>query len=126
MSAGAFLEKAVESLKAAQTLIEQDCADSSASRCYYAAFHAARAALIHAGVGAVDQRWSHEAIQGDFSQLIHRRKVYPVQLLDHLRLLQDLRLMADYRTQRVSLKTGRRAVKMAEEFVTAVRKVVPS
>ena len=126
MSAIEFLEKAEEAFAAAHALLEQGHADSCASRCYYAAFHAVRAALIHAGVGAEDQRWSHEGIQGDLSQLTQRRKLYKAHLLDHLRILQEYRLIADYHARKVSLRAARRAEKMAEEFVSAVKKVIHS
>lgn len=124
MSATTFLEKADESLKSAQVLIAQGCANSAANRCYYAAFHATRAALINGGVGAADKRWSHEGIQGDLSRLTRQKKVYPAHLLADLSSLRDLRDVADYKSQMVSLKAARGAVKMTEDFVGAVKKVV--
>lgn len=107
-------------------MVEQGCTGSAANRCYYAAFHATRSALIKAGVGTADRRWSHEGIQGDLSLLTRRRKLYPAHLLADLSSLRDLRDVADYQPQAVSLKSARGAVKMTEEFVAIVKKVVRS
>lgn len=124
MSATTFLEKAEETLKAAQMVIEHGFTNSAANRCYYAAFHAARSALIKAGVGSAEKRWSHEGIQGDLSLLTRRKKIYPAHLLADLSSLRDLRDVADYKPQMVSLKAARGAVRTATDFVAIVRKVV--
>jgi uncharacterized protein (UPF0332 family) len=120
MSASPFLAKANEALKAAQILLDQGCADSAANRAYYASFHAARAALIAAGVSSAGRFWSHEAVPGGLSQLVHRRKRYPAHLVGDLAGLLDVRLVADYREETVSLREARRSVKTAAAFVSII------
>ena len=115
-----FLDKAEEAATAAEALLDKNLFDSAAARAYYAAFHAARAALIDAGLSARDRAWTHEAIPGAFSQLTHRRKMYPAELLKDLSLLRDTRLLADYESDRVSSKQARTVVARARNFVNSV------
>lgn len=117
-----FLDKAHEAITAAELLLNAKCFSSAANRAYYAAFHAARAALVAAGVAATDHRWSHEGIQGAFSQLVRRRKIYSAQRLADLALLQSVRGVADYRVEMVSSRVAHDVVKMARMFVGAVEK----
>jgi uncharacterized protein (UPF0332 family) len=121
-----LLLKAQEALKSAHLLIENHCMNSAANRAYYAVFHAARAALVAARLSSPHRSWSHEAIQGGFSQLTHRRKVYAVHLLSDLKLLHDVRLLADYSVDPVSFKQARTVVKKADEFVTQVAEEIQS
>lgn len=121
-----FLDKAREALKAAQILLEQGCPNSASNRAYYAAFHVSRAALVAAGISSPDRAWSHEAIRGGLSQLIHRKKVYPAHLLRDLFLLLEVRLMADYRSHKVSSREADRVVKKAEQFVACVAREIQS
>ncbi len=115
-----FLAKAREALRAAQLLRDDGCSSSATNRSYYAVFHAARSALVAAGESAPDQRWSHEAIQGGFSRLIHRRKIYPAHLGTDLPWLRGVRDLADYGLELVSSKTARDAVNRASRFVELV------
>jgi uncharacterized protein (UPF0332 family) len=121
-----FLEKAQEALRAARILLEQGCPNSAANRAYYAAFHVSRAALVAAGISSPDRAWSHEAIPGGLSQLIHRKKVYPAHLLRDLWLLLEVRLVADYRPHQVSSREASRVVKKAELFVVCVAREIQS
>lgn len=122
MSSPAFLDKALESVKAAQLLESQGCLNSAANRSYYAVFHAARAALVSAGLGTPHQKWSHEAIQGQFHQLTRRRKIYAAHMNADLSRLRSIRELADYDAQMVSSRDARDAVRTATAFVMAVEK----
>lgn len=124
MSDRPFLAKAEEAATAAETLLDRSLHDSAASRAYYAVFHAARAALVAAGVSGSNHSWSHEAIQGGFAQLTHRRKIYSSQMLSDLPHLLTVRLLADYKAESVSSKQARIVVKKAREFVTQVAKEI--
>lgn len=115
-----FLAKAREAMRAAQLLLEDGCTTSATNRSYYAVFHAARAALVAAGESAADHRWSHEAIQGGFSRLIHRRKIYPAHLGTDLPWLRGVRDLADYGLELISSRMARDAVKRAGRFVELV------
>ena len=69
-----FSAKSRENLRAAGVLYEQDVFNACANRAYYAAMHAATAALADAGISLY--RVSHDAIQASFSgQLIAREYV---------------------------------------------------
>ena len=124
MSDRPFLAKAEEAATAAETLLERNLLDSAATRAYYAVFHAARAALVAAGVSAPARGWSHEAIQGGFAQLTHRRKLYSSELLSDLPQLLNVRLLADYAAESVSSRQAENAVKRAKRFVAAVTQVI--
>ena len=126
MSRPPFLSKAEDAATAAQALFEKNLLDCAASRAYYSVFHAARAALIAAGVSTPARGWSHEAIQGGFAQLTHRRKLYSSELLSDLPQLLNLRLLADYAAESVSSRQADNAVKRAKRFVAAVVKVITS
>ena len=60
-----FLEKAQENLKAAELLFQAGCHNASANRAYYAAFHAAIAALSDEGI--IIDNTNHRNIQAHFS-----------------------------------------------------------
>ena len=65
------LEKAMESLQAAESCLALKLSNSCASRCYYAMFQAAVVALEAAGFHR--DAWSHAALQATFtSEMIHR------------------------------------------------------
>lgn len=71
-----FLTKAKQNIKAAEVLLENELYDALANRAYYAALHAAVAALANIGI-KTDDRISHETTQANFSaELIQRRKPY--------------------------------------------------
>ncbi len=73
-----FLAKAEENLTAAHICFENGLYNACANRAYYAALHAAVAALAHRGIRR--DKISHGQVQADFSgELIKRRKVYPGQ-----------------------------------------------
>lgn len=119
-----FLAKAQDALAAAEVLLDKKLLDSAANRAYYAVFHAARAALVAAGVSSPGHPWSHEAIQGGFAQLTQRRKMYPNQLLGDLAHLLSIRLLADYAVESVSSKQAAAVVRKAREFVAEVRREI--
>ncbi len=118
-----FLTKAKENMNAAELLFDNELYNASANRAYYAAFHAAIAAL--AAIGVETEAMSHPAVQSQFNaQLIHRRKMYPNRLKSYLRDLQDERNTADYKQDFVSKKVASRQLKKANEFVeTVVREI---
>lgn len=119
-----FLAKATESLATAQSEVANQRYNSCANRCYYACFQAAVAALLRAGVRSPrpDGRWSHAFVQAQFAGLIVRRKQYPAPLRDALVRLLALRESADYTTDQISQTQALRAVRRAQEFVTAVQR----
>jgi uncharacterized protein (UPF0332 family) len=120
-----FLTKAKENLRAAEVLIEHQLYNAAVNRAYYAAFHAAIAALADQGI-TTGQR-GHATIQANFAtELIQRRKRYPRHFRAYLMDLQAVRDDADYKVQSVASRVARRQLSKAKEFVEAiVREVAP-
>lgn len=115
-----LLERAQESLRAAELCLEAQLVNSAASRAYYAMFQAAQVALEAAGVARA--QWSHPALQATFTaELIHRRKTYPAALRDHLSVGLGVRQAADYGRAGVSRKVAHRMVRRAAAFVSTVQ-----
>jgi len=115
-----LLERAQESLRAAEVSLEAQLVNSAASRAYYAMFQAAQVALEAAGVGRA--QWSLPALQAAFTtELIHRRKAYPAAFRDHLSVGLGVRQAADYGRAGVSLKVADRMVRRAAAFVSTVQ-----
>ncbi len=118
-----FLAKARENLKAAEVLFENHLYNASANRAYYAAFHAAIAAL--ADVGITMDQISHEAVQSNFVvELTQRRKIYPSHLRSYLVDLQSVRDDADYKLKAVSQKVAFRQFRKAKELVERVEQEI--
>jgi len=125
-----FLAKAQESLAGTESEFAAGRYNNCANRCYYACFQAAIHALIKAGIqplkagiqprGAAGQ-WGHDFVQAEFaSQLINRRKIYPVDMRDVLPHAQTLRHAADYRRDWMTEKQMARNLRRAQSFVEAV------
>lgn len=118
-----FSAKSRENLRAAAILFEQEMFNACANRAYYAAMHAATAALADAGISLY--RVSHDAIQASFSgQLIRRRKIYPGRFRSYLLDLQSVRDDADYKLVFVSEKEARRQLQKAQEYVEAIHQEI--
>lgn len=119
-----FSAKAQENIEAAELLFEHQLYNASANRAYYAAFHAAIAALVHAGVRF--DRTDHGFIQAKFSsELIHRRKIYPRRLRSYLPDLQMVRDDADYKLKSISKRAANRQLNKAMEYLRTLRPEVP-
>ena len=114
-----FLAKSEENLRAADALFELGLYNAAANRAYYAAFHAAIAILAQHGITNQDN--AHEWVQAQFaSELIHRRKVLPANLLRGLQDIQRLRNIADYDATSVSKTTVERHIRKAHDFCTTI------
>ena len=113
------LERAQESLQAAELCLQQGLVNSAASRAYYALFQAAHIAMKVAGFAQGE--WSHPGLQAAFArELIRRRKIYPAVFRDYLSAGLRTRHVADYGLAGVSQKTALRLVRRAASFVAAV------
>ncbi len=114
-----FLEKANENLEAARLLFDAGLHNASANRAYYAAFHAAIAALSDASIKTDNKK--HANVQAQFSgELIRRRKVYSGSLSPLLMDMQETRNKADYQPASISKKKAERQLNKAIQFVKAV------
>jgi uncharacterized protein (UPF0332 family) len=113
-----YLQKALNSLKAAELCYDNKLYDDAVSRAYFAVLRIAVALL--ASIGAVaETRRIHAWVQANFSQqFVRRRKIYPKRLSSCLAELRNQRETADYDPTSVSEKTVRRILKQAREFVS--------
>jgi len=117
------LERAQESLQAANLCLQEGYVNSAASRAYYAMFQAAQVALEAAGYTRAT--WGHAVLQATFTaELIARRKVYPSGLRDYLSTGLLTRNAADYGTSGISQKVAQRMLLRATRFVAAVEEVL--
>lgn len=117
------LDRAKESLEAAELCLAHGLVNSAVSRAYYAMFQATQVALVRVGVDR--PTWSHPGLQAAFStELIHRRKKYPVVFRDYLSSGLAIRHAADYGGAGVSGKVAQRMVRRAAAFLTAVQESV--
>ena len=117
------LDRAQESLRAAELCLREGYVNSAASRAYYAMFQAAQIALEYVGSGRA--MWSHAGLQAAFAtECIHRRKIYPAIFRNHLALGLEIRQEADYGHAGVSQKAAQRLLQRALAFVSAVEEAI--
>lgn len=118
-----YLAKARENLAGAESELQYGRTNSCARSAYYACFHAAIAALLHAGLSAPEpaRGWGHDWVHASFvGQLIQRRKLCPSSLRRILPDLLVLRHKGDYRVTHVSQREAQQAVRNAQVLVHAV------
>ena len=114
------VERAAESLRAAELCLEAELVNSAVSRAYYAMFQAAQVVLEAAGIAHA--QWSHPALQAAFTaELIHRREAYPMILRDRLSVGLGVRQAADCGRAGVSRRVAQRMVRRATTFVSTVQ-----
>ena len=98
--------------------------NSCANRCYCAAYQAAIAALLQAGIRPRDPQgaWSHAFVQAQFAgELVHRRKRYPAAFRNTLVSLHALRRTADYESAPVNPTRVSRALRHARDVVRSIQ-----
>jgi uncharacterized protein (UPF0332 family) len=88
----ALLDKALESIQAAETLKRDRYFSFSASRAYYALFYIAEALLIEKGLSYS----SHSAVIAAFGKEYARTKIMAPYFHRYLLDAQDMRNMGDY------------------------------
>jgi len=123
LEAQSYLAKAQENAASAASELVNGRYNACANRCYYAAFQAAVAALLRAGIrpSAAHGEWGHAFVQARFAgELIARRKLYPASLRDVLLRLQTTRRRADYEPTPVSQTQATRSLRLAQDFVASV------
>jgi len=119
-----YLAKARESLASARADVRARRYNSAANRAYYAAFQAAVAALINAGIRPANDDWGHRFVMSQFSgKLVRRRKLLPGAFRRTLNNLFDRRVKADYRTVATSRRTADDSAKQAVSLVERVAKI---
>ena len=119
-----YLAKARESLASSEADVEAGRYNSAANRAYYAAFQAAVAALIWAGIKPVKEDWGHRFVMDRFSvTLTKRRKLLPSEFSSSLDQLFDNRVIADYREADISRRVARSGINIARRIVATVEQL---
>jgi uncharacterized protein (UPF0332 family) len=91
-----FFNRAKENLNAAAMLFDEGFNNTSANRAYYAAFHAAIAAIYVIGITPTID---HKNIQSLFADYYcNKRKILPSKYKRFLSDLQNTRNIADYKS----------------------------
>jgi uncharacterized protein (UPF0332 family) len=117
------LEKAEEFLEVAQRCLEEGWYNSAEDRAYYAMFQAARAALT--AVGIHRPWWRHGNLHATFStELVRRRKLYPLSVVQSLAEIMELRQIADYGAVQIPQRRAARVVRDATTFLNRVKEVL--
>lgn len=115
------LEKAQESLNAADLCFQEMLYNSTANRAYYAMFQAAIVALTQIGIQPKGEQWSHEGMQATFAiELTRKRKIFRSDMVRDLLDVLAIRNQADYNEQDVSKKDAIDALNAARKFVGTI------
>lgn len=115
-------QRALDALRAADTLLAAEFPDFAASRAYYAAFYAASALLLASGQTFTKHRGILTAIHRDYV----RTGRLPVEAGRIISSLFDLRALGDYGgAAHVSDEEARLALAEAKQFLQAVRPLLP-
>jgi len=114
---GGYLAKARDKARVARELFSKSHWDDAVSRAYYAAFHAAQAALLAEGQRAE----SHKGVVTLFGLLLVKTGKLDKKWGKFLANLKDDREAGDYEAlSYLDEETARRAVQEAEAFVNTV------
>jgi uncharacterized protein len=110
------LERSRDDLEAARHLAGGGFPRQAASRSYYAAFHAAEAALLSLG----ETRSKHSGVLAAFGQLVVRQGGFDAEVARLVRSLYDRRNQADCAGVPMPVEEAGAALADAETFVRAV------
>ncbi len=111
------LDQAREALEGGKVLLRENLVGRAASNAYYAAFHAASAALLTENI----ERAKHGDLIGEFDRLTRQNRLLGKSFHNKLRPLYELRQDADYGNTYVKERAARQAVAEAERFVVAAQ-----
>lgn len=116
--------RAQSSLRAASLCLRHGCLADTVSRAYYAAFHAAKAALIH-HTGTAPQ--SHGSVRQQFGRQMVRNGPIEGHWGREIGNLYDLRIGADYDPQqRYSAVYAREVYRRAARFLERILRYLSS
>lgn len=112
-----LMDKANESLQAAQTLLESGHHGFSASRSYYAMFYAAEAVLLHKDM----QFTKHSAVLSSFNRVFIKQKVFPDWVFRSIQKGFDLRQEGDYGLIPVEPEEARQMIEESSIFIKTMK-----
>jgi uncharacterized protein (UPF0332 family) len=118
-----LLQKARESLHAAELLRREGYLDFAASRGYYAMFYAAEALLLDRGLSYS----SHSAVIAAFGKELAKTQILDPMLHRYLIDAQDLRNLGDYGVgPSVAADQAKEILRWADEFLAAAEAALKS
>jgi uncharacterized protein (UPF0332 family) len=119
------MTKASRALASAKLLLDSGDVDGACNRAYYAMFDAARAALlsIRAPVPAEIAR-THSGLITAFSLHLVKPGLVAIEHGRSLNKVEDLRLIADYKGDPVTLENAAWALEQSEKFLAAVQALI--
>jgi uncharacterized protein (UPF0332 family) len=119
-----LMAKASRALTSAKLLLDSGDVDGACNRAYYAMFDAARAALlsINAPVPSEVAR-THSGLITAFSLHLVKSGRIAIEHGRSLNKVEDLRLIADYRGDPVTLENAAWALEQANNFLIAVQQL---
>lgn len=115
------IEKARESLRAAEMCFDEKMYNSTVNRAYYAMFQAAVFALERMSIRPKGEQWSHEQMRATFGmELTRNRKLYPQHFVTNLADALHARNRADYEQIMATERQARKLLRWAREFLLAI------
>ncbi len=122
MNAEGLLHKAGTALSSSRLPLQSGDADGSCNRAYYAMFDAARAALMaFQESDEVLRIKTHSGLISNFSLQLVKPGLIDIELGKALNKVEDLRLIADYKGDEITLENAAWAIEQAATFLASVR-----
>lgn len=114
----ALLKKALDSIKGARLLFDDELYGFSVSRAYYAMFYLVSAALLTKGLNFS----KHQAVVAAFGQYFVKTGIFKHKFHQFLVEAFEQRQIGDYEPmEEITKETAQRNIDRAEEFLVAVR-----
>lgn len=118
-----LMDKASRALASAKLLLDAGDVDGACNRAYYAMFDAARAALIWSGAPVEPTvAKTHSGLISAFSLHLVKTGRLPVELGKALNRAAEIRLVADYTGEEVTVDKAQWAIEQAASFVNVVQR----
>ena len=115
------MQKAGVALSSARLLLDADDVEGCLNRSYFAAYDAARAAMLALDdVNGATHAKTHSALIASFGLRLVKPGMMTVAAGRILNRLHELRMVADYREIYIDVPTARQALVDAESFVSEV------
>ena len=125
MNAQSLMTKARIACESARALLERQDSDGACNRAYYAMFDAARAALMATNAEIpLNIGKTHSGVLTAFSQHLVKNGPVPRDIGRLLKQAEELRLVADYSGDSITLEDARALVEKAESFVDTLASIL--
>ena len=125
MNAQSLVTKARIACESARALLERQDSDGACNRAYYAMFDAARAALMATNAEIpLNIGKTHSGVLSAFSQHLVKNGPVPRDIGRLLKQAEELRLVADYSGDSITLDDARALVEKAESFVDTLASIL--